>query len=267
MELHALDRELAMAQAHHQPVFRFGGHLEHVGHGVALHDERVVARRGERARQTGEHAHAVVPDLRGLAVHHARRAHDVAAVELADALQAEADAEHGHTALAEVRGSRRSRGRHRPGGPGPGEMSTASGRDRVHLVEGDRVVAVHDRFGAQLTEVLHEVVNERVVVVDHEDAGHGAILPTGSGAAAAINLFARAPVEEQDGLATRRRRRRRRRASPLWFGVAITTCLLVGLLIVVTNYIGLLPGDAENRYLIVGLVFISGGFMMATGYH
>ena len=56
-------------------------------------------------------------------------------------------------------------------------------------------------------------------------------------------------------------------ASPLWFGVAITTFLLVGLVIVVTNYIGLLPGDAENRYLIIGLVFISAGFMMATGYH
>jgi hypothetical protein len=55
--------------------------------------------------------------------------------------------------------------------------------------------------------------------------------------------------------------------SPLWFGVAIMTFLLVGLVIVVTNYIGLLPGDAENRYLIIGLVFISAGFMMATGYH
>ncbi len=60
---------------------------------------------------------------------------------------------------------------------------------------------------------------------------------------------------------------KKKAASPLWFGVAITTLLLVGLLIVVTNYIGLLPGEAENRYLIIGLVFISAGFMMATGYH
>ena len=60
---------------------------------------------------------------------------------------------------------------------------------------------------------------------------------------------------------------KKKAASPLWFGVAITTFLVVGLLIVVTNYIGLLPGDAENRYLIIGLVFISLGFMMATGYH
>jgi hypothetical protein len=49
-------------------------------------------------------------------------------------------------------------------------------------------------------------------------------------------------------------------------GIAITTLLLTGLVVVVTNYLGLLPGDAENRYLIVGLVLISAGFMMATGY-
>ncbi len=31
MELDALDRVLAMAQAHDQPVGRGGGHLQHVG--------------------------------------------------------------------------------------------------------------------------------------------------------------------------------------------------------------------------------------------
>ena len=35
MELHALDRELAVAQAHHEPVFGLGGDLEHVGNRVA----------------------------------------------------------------------------------------------------------------------------------------------------------------------------------------------------------------------------------------
>ena len=49
-------------------------------------------------------------------------------------------------------------------------------------------------------------------------------------------------------------------------GVAITTLLLTGLVVIVANYLGLLPGDAENRYLIVGLILISTGFMMATGY-
>ena len=54
--------------------------------------------------------------------------------------------------------------------------------------------------------------------------------------------------------------------SPLWYAVAITTLLVLGLLVVVTNYLGILPGEAENRYLILGLVLISSGFMMATGY-
>ena len=61
-------------------------------------------------------------------MHHVRRAHDRAAVQLADALQAEAHAEHRHAPLAEVRGSRRSTVRRRRDGPGPGEMSTAIGR-------------------------------------------------------------------------------------------------------------------------------------------
>ena len=32
------------------------------------------------------------------------------------------------------------------------------------------IVAMHDRLGAELTEVLHEVVDEAVVGVDHENA-------------------------------------------------------------------------------------------------
>ena len=118
----------------------------------------------------------VVADLRRLAVHHVRRAHDLAAVELADALVAEAHAEHRDAALAEARGSRRSRARRPRAGPGPGEISTASGSSAAHLVERDRVVAVHDRLRAELTEVLHEVVDERVVVVDDEHA-HAGTLP------------------------------------------------------------------------------------------
>ena len=55
-------------------------------------------------------------------------------------------------------------------------------------------------------------------------------------------------------------------ASPLWMGMAIATLLAIGVLVVVLNYLGMLPGDAENRYLILGLVLISAGFMMATGY-
>ena len=43
--------------------------------------------------------------------------------------------------------------------------------------------------------------------------------------------------------------------------------LAVGLTVVVTNYLNLLPGpDTENRYLLLGTALISGGFLMATNY-
>jgi hypothetical protein len=32
------------------------------------------------------------------------------------------------------------------------------------------------------------------------------------------------------------------------------------------NYLGLLPGGAKNSYLLVGLGFITGGFVTATRY-
>ena len=56
------------------------------------------------------------------------------------------------------------------GRPGPGLMSTPSGSSSIDLVEGQRVAAVHERLGAQLAQVLDEVVDERVVVVDDQHA-------------------------------------------------------------------------------------------------
>jgi hypothetical protein len=38
-------------------------------------------------------------------------------------------------------------------------------------------------------------------------------------------------------------------------------------MVVVTNYLNLLPGsDTENRYLLLGIVLIASGFMFLTGY-
>ena len=62
----------------------------------AVDDQRVVAGGLERVGQAGEHALAVVADQRGLAVHDLRGPHHLPAEDLADALVAEADAEHGH---------------------------------------------------------------------------------------------------------------------------------------------------------------------------
>ena len=55
------------------------------------------------------------------------------------------------------------------GRPGPGDSSTASGASVERLVDGELVVADDHRVGAQLAEVLDEVVDEAVVAVDHEN--------------------------------------------------------------------------------------------------
>ncbi len=94
MELHTFDVELAVAQAHHQAVVGLGGDLEHVGHRCPVDHQRVVPGGLERLGQPGEHAGPAVVDERGLAVHDLRGPHHVAAEDLADALVAEAHAEH-----------------------------------------------------------------------------------------------------------------------------------------------------------------------------
>ena len=52
------------------------------------------------------------------------------------------------------------------------------GRQRAIVVDGDLVVAHDAHVLPQLAEVLHEVVGERVVVVDHEQ--HQLLAPRGA---------------------------------------------------------------------------------------
>lgn len=54
--------------------------------------------------------------------------------------------------------------------------------------------------------------------------------------------------------------------SPLWVPVTMFALLLVGTLIVIVNYLGVLPGDQQNRYLFFGLAEITAGFVMATRF-
>ncbi len=65
----------------------------------------------------------------------------------------------------------RSRRRRRSGRPGPGEIDEPVGRERLGLVGSDRVVPPHEDLGPELLEEVHEVVGERVVVVDHQTRG------------------------------------------------------------------------------------------------
>ncbi len=50
-------------------------------------------------------------------------------------------------------------------------------------------------------------------------------------------------------------------------GGAVAFALLIGgFLVIVVNYMGVLPGSPSNWYLLGGLAAISGGFLTATRY-
>jgi Cell division protein CrgA len=54
--------------------------------------------------------------------------------------------------------------------------------------------------------------------------------------------------------------------SPKWVPILMLSLLALGMLTIVGNYLGLLPGGAKNAYLFVGLGFITCGFITATRY-
>jgi hypothetical protein len=60
---------------------------------------------------------------------------------------------------------------------------------------------------------------------------------------------------------------RSQKVSPPWVPVLMFTLLGVGALVIVINYLGVLPGSPDNWYLLGGLALITGGFITATQYH
>jgi hypothetical protein len=60
---------------------------------------------------------------------------------------------------------------------------------------------------------------------------------------------------------------REQKVSPPWVPALMFTLLGVGALVIVLNYLGVLPGEQENGYLLLGLGLITGGFITATQYH
>lgn len=57
------------------------------------------------------------------------------------------------------------------------------------------------------------------------------------------------------------------KVSPMWVPVLMFTLLGAGGLIIIVNYLGLLPGGTDNLYLLLGLGCILGGIITATNFH
>jgi hypothetical protein len=54
--------------------------------------------------------------------------------------------------------------------------------------------------------------------------------------------------------------------SPMWVPVMMFALLGLGMIVIVINYLGVLPGGADNKYLLIGLGLITAGFITATRY-
>jgi hypothetical protein len=57
------------------------------------------------------------------------------------------------------------------------------------------------------------------------------------------------------------------KVSPMWVPVLMFTLLGMGLLVIMLNYLDLVPGGTDNWYLLGGLGLILGGIITATNYH
>ena len=55
--------------------------------------------------------------------------------------------------------------------------------------------------------------------------------------------------------------------SPRWYTVLMSALMIVGVLLIVLNYLTLLPGSVSRWYLWSGLGLIGAGFLMTTNYN
>ena len=56
------------------------------------------------------------------------------------------------------------------------------------------------------------------------------------------------------------------KVSPMWVPILMFALLGIGLLVILCNYLGVLPGGTKNTYLLIGLGAILGGIITATQY-
>ena len=54
--------------------------------------------------------------------------------------------------------------------------------------------------------------------------------------------------------------------SPTWYVATMFGLMTLGIIVILVNYMGILPGGTENWYLVLGLAMIGAGFAMTLNY-
>ncbi len=57
-----------------------------------------------------------------------------------------------------------------------------------------------------------------------------------------------------------------KKSSPRWVPALMFALFALGIIVIILNYVGVLPGETSNAYLMLGLAFITGGFITATQF-
>ena len=164
-----------------------------------------------------------------------------------------------------------------------GEQNSVVG---AHLFDGDLVIAFHRDLSTKLSEVLDDVEDERVVVVDDEDADHtpycgptslAGLTQSGLRASAAEDHVPESKGRKKDPYipppTSKGERKAARIGSAPWLAPAMVTCFVIGLAYIVVFYIAgnQIPimnsiGGSLNALVNVGIgfSFIIVGFILST---
>jgi hypothetical protein len=55
--------------------------------------------------------------------------------------------------------------------------------------------------------------------------------------------------------------------SPTWYVALMFSLMAIGGIVIILNYIGVLPGSSDSKYLFSGLGAIAIGFLMTLNYY
>src|SRR6516164_5843705 len=171
MKLYSLDCKLAVTQTHDDAstiaVVAGGGDFQVGRQAPFLDNERVIAGSGQGRGNTTKNRPAVVLHGAGLAVHEVRGANHLASERRSDCLVPEAHTEDGNTAgevFNEVDADAGLLGSARAG-----RDNDSFGTEPLDFFEGRLIVTANHNLVAQFSDVLHQVVGERVVVIKSKD--------------------------------------------------------------------------------------------------
>jgi hypothetical protein len=54
--------------------------------------------------------------------------------------------------------------------------------------------------------------------------------------------------------------------SPLWIPATMFACMLLGMAVIVADFLEILPGGQQTSYLLLGLGLLVAGFVLSTQY-